>query len=169
VAENGSVFLFVGFAKVEHFVREKGESRGSVVLFADLDSSGVDFSVKISPAWSGVFQRAETVVEVSGVILVKVAIRAGKWWPAALNWVAEEALLALAGISSISIDTVGCCNWASVSSVVALVSWTCACFTISNVALFGSAFAVVAVVGVKAIGVDVAIVKVLIEALVDGD
>jgi hypothetical protein len=42
-------------------------------------------------------------------------------------------------------------------------------FTVSNVALLGAALAVVAVVGVVAISVGVALVKVRIEALVDGN
>jgi hypothetical protein len=56
-----------------------------------------------------------------------------------------------------------------VSTIVAFISWTCAIFTVSNVALFFAALAVVAVVGVVAISVGVAIVEVSVEALVDGD
>ena len=169
VAQSGSVFLLIRFSKVEHFFSKECESRGSIVLFADFDTSGVDLGVQISPAWSGVFQRAETVVKVTLVTLVEVSFGADKWWPAALDWIAEETFLALAGVSSIGVDTVRCEVRAGVGTLGALVSGTCALFTITNVAFLAAALAVVAVVGIEAISVRVALVEVFIETLVDGD
>jgi len=169
VAQSGSVFLLVRFAEVEHFFGEEGESRGGVVLLADLDSSGVDFGVQIGPAWSGVFQRAKTVVKVTLVTILKVSFRADKWWPAALDWVAKETFFAFAGVSGVGVDAVGGERVAGMGTLVAFISWTCAVFTISNVALLAAALAVVAVVGVVAISVGVALVQVRIEALVDGN
>ena len=168
VAGSRTEFFLVGFTESEHFLGELGESSSSIVLLADLDTSGVDGGVQIGPAWFSVFHRAQSVVEVSRVGIIEESIWTGKWWPAHFHWVAVVAILAFAGESSVSVDADSGFFVASVSSSGALVFRSCALFSVADVALFTTALAVVAIVSVKAIGIVVALVS-SFNALVDGD